>query len=771
MITPLSLVERVVPNALDARPRTGPNNALGLPAVALAKAGTTRATILLLLAVCSASAAPLTTVRLTVDEDPIVPRLAESLGYFKAEGLDVIRVDIMSVAPDDYLMQAPLIKGQIDASYHWFNHAIFGAHHNLPIQAVMVFNDAPGMTVLVANAVKDQIHSAADFAGRRVAEGAGYGTKSVLTHYLVRKAGLAPDSFTPVMLEKEGRQEAVIKGLRAGRVDVMTFEEPITSGIEATGLVSTLYDLNRKETTAQALGAAWPAQSLLMSPAFIEAHPETVQHLVNAFVRTMRYINSHSPDELIAALPADFFGKDRAATIDYVKRTLPSLAQGDYSFSPKSVALVMDTMQGFAFDDSTEGKWRRTAEQPEVNAATLYNNKFVLKAMAMIPAATPAVVGSEGGKVSTGLAMQEARAAGLKAKAKKAYYPANRWDLSDLPAYEPHGQVTGTIRLWGSNYITDGNLGEYWEKAFQKFHPDVKFEYNMLTTRAAVPSLVFGVSDLGMGRKITTEELQLFQRYKNHSPLEITIATGSYNVTGWQPGFGIVVAKDNPLTKITMEQLDGIFGAERLGGWIGTDWHPEFGRGPEKNIRTWGQLGLTGEWADREIIPYGLNQRYHQATEISDRILQGSDKWNEKLRIYANFVATNSKAEDGSGMGFGALSRGLNDDLVKDRYGIAYIAAPVGKALPPELKVLELARTSAGPYYAYTMDNLRSRVYPLVDEIYAYTDPGAGEGLDPKVREYLRFIVSREGQEAVMKDGKYLPLTAEVSQEQLKKLE
>jgi phosphate transport system substrate-binding protein len=298
----------------------------------------------------------------------------------------------------------------------------------------------------------------------------------------------------------------------------------------------------------------------------------------------------------------------------------------------------------------------------------------------------------------------------------------------------------------------------------------VKFEYNMLTTRAAVPSLVFGVADLGMGRKITTEELQLFQRYKSRDPIEITIATGSYNVTGWQPGFGIVVSKDNPLTKITMEQLDGIYGAERLGGWIGTDWHPEFARGPEKNIRTWGQLGLTGEWADQQITPYGLNQRYHQAVEISDAILQGSDKWNERLRIYANYVGSDTGAK-GSSMGFGRLKRGLNDDLIKDRFGIAYVAAPVGANLPPELKALELAKTSAGPYYAYTIENLRERRYPLFDEIYAYTDGKDAASLDPKVKEYLRFIVSREGQEAVQRDGKYLPLTAEVSRAQLKKLE
>jgi phosphate transport system substrate-binding protein len=372
-------------------------------------------------------------------------------------------------------------------------------------------------------------------------------------------------------------------------------------------------------------------------------------------------------------------------------------------------------------------------------------------------------------KASTGLAMQKARAEGLVVKGKKTYYPADQWDLSDLPAYVPKERVSGTLRLWGSNYIVDGRVGEYWEKAFQQHHPGAKFEYHMLTTRAAVPAITFDLADIGIGRKIKTEEQQLFERYKNHSPLEIVIATGSYNVTGWNPAFGIVVSKDNPLTKITFAQLDGIFGAERLGGWIGTDWHPEFARGPEKNLRRWGQLGLTGEWADKEIIPYGLNQRYSQAGTFSDRILQGSDKWNERLRIYANYVGDPNSG--GASMGFGALKRGLNDDLRKDRYGIAYVAAPVGPNLPAECKLLEVAETSDGPAYAYTLENIRSRKYPLYDEIYAYLDAAPGRPLDPKVREYLRFILSREGQACVMRDGKYLPLTAEVVRAQLKKLE
>ncbi len=364
---------------------------------------------------------------------------------------------------------------------------------------------------------------------------------------------------------------------------------------------------------------------------------------------------------------------------------------------------------------------------------------------------------SQPDKPAEGLELQKARASTMQERGKKAYY-TKKWDLSDLPSYQPKQKIKATIRIWGSNYIADGNLGDYWKETFRKFHPAAKFDYHLKTTVAAVPSLVFGVSDIGVGRKLTFHELLLFQRYMDRDPVEVTVATGSYDVPGWNPGFGIVVHKGNPLTQITMEQLDGIFGAERLGGWEGTSWHPEYARGPEKNIRTWGQLGLTGEWKDMPINVYGLNLRYHQATEISDRILKSSDKWNERLRIYANFVTPDGK-----------LGRSLNDDLAKDRAGIAYIAAPT-RNLPPELKTIAVAEKTGGPYVPYTLETVRDRSYPLFDEIYTYADKPAGK-MDAKVAEFLRFMVSREGQAEVMRDGKYLPLTAKVAREQLRKLE
>lgn len=368
------------------------------------------------------------------------------------------------------------------------------------------------------------------------------------------------------------------------------------------------------------------------------------------------------------------------------------------------------------------------------------------------------------GKVSTeGLDMQAARARMMTKRGRMVAY-TTRWDLSGLPHYTPRRKVSGVIRLAGSNYITDGPLGGYWAAAFAKFQPQAKIAWDMRTAFAAVPSLALGTSDIGIGRKVTFSELELFERYANHDPVEVTIATGSYDVPGWNPGFGIVVNADNPISQLTMDQLDGIFGAERSGGWEGTSWRPQYARGPEKNIRTWGQLGLTGEWADKPIHVYGLNLRYHQATEMSDKLLKGSDKWNEQLRIYANYVSKDGK-----------LERGLNDDLAADKYGIAYIAAPTttltrDRAVP-HLKILKIAETPADPYVPYTLETIHDRSYPLFDEIYAYADRTPGKPLDPRIVEFLRFIVSQEGQREVMRDGKYLPLTPEVARAQMAKLD
>lgn len=325
---------------------------------------------------------PLTKVRLATDDDIFVHILAEALGHFRAEGLEIVPVKVESFEPHGYLLQSPLHRGQIDACVHWFQHAVFGARRNLPVKAVMLFNDAPGMTVLVANRVKNEIRSAADFAGRSIAQGAGYGTKAVLTAHLAARAGVAPTSYKPVMLGAAGRQDAVLAGLRAGAVDVMTFHEPTTSALRATGLVSTLYDLGTRESTARVLGAPFPAQCLLMAPGYLAAQPATAQRLVNAFVRTMRWLDARTAEEISAALPASYFaGKDRAAELALLRATLPTYARGDFSIPPAGAQLTLEIIRSARFDDSEEGRWRRDGEHSRFTAEDLFTNEFAARAM------------------------------------------------------------------------------------------------------------------------------------------------------------------------------------------------------------------------------------------------------------------------------------------------------------------------------------------------------------------------------------------------------
>jgi NitT/TauT family transport system substrate-binding protein len=279
-------------------------------------------------------------------------------------------------------MQDPLVNGRLDASYHWFHHVVFGNRHNLPLKAVLKVCDSPGMKVLVANRLKDRVKGPADFRGRNIAEGAGYATKSTLMNLLAHQAGLPPGSYTPVNQEVEGRLDHILQGLKDGRVDVMAFMEPTTSALVASKQVTVLYDLTNRAGTVKALGDEWPAQSVFVSDNFIAGQPDTVQHLVNAYVRTLRFVNAHTAEQVAAQLPASYFaGKDRATEVVRIGKFMTNVAQGNYAFTPSSAALVLDTMLHSKFDESVEGQFRREGENDHVTAESLYDNRFVEQAM------------------------------------------------------------------------------------------------------------------------------------------------------------------------------------------------------------------------------------------------------------------------------------------------------------------------------------------------------------------------------------------------------
>ncbi|MEZ5532141.1 MAG: hypothetical protein R3E69_07140 [Steroidobacteraceae bacterium] len=359
------------------------------------------------------------------------------------------------------------------------------------------------------------------------------------------------------------------------------------------------------------------------------------------------------------------------------------------------------------------------------------------------------------------IAVQEARASRLKTRAGRAFY-TRQWNLDDLPAYEPKQRVSGTLRLWGSNYLSDGAVGHGWEQGFRRYHPGVRFEYYTPTVLVAAPGLASGQADIGVSRRFTFDEILAYQRVKGHHPSRVAFATGSYNVPGWNPALGIYVHRDNPLRQLTLQQLDGIFGAERTGGYDQNFvWRPEFARGPEKNIRTWGQLGLTGEWADKPINVYGLNLKYHQQYLIEQRAFRGGSKWNERLREYAHYTRA-----DGSNV---VANVQLLEDVSNDCYAIAY--SNEGYIKPEHIvHKVALAEREGAPYVELTLDTVRDHSYPLWDEVYFYFDRKLGEPVKPIVEEYIRYALSREGQQIVMEDGKWLPLTGGQVRRELKVL-
>lgn len=356
------------------------------------------------------------------------------------------------------------------------------------------------------------------------------------------------------------------------------------------------------------------------------------------------------------------------------------------------------------------------------------------------------------------LLAQKERAGVVFERGRQPHY-TNRFDLSRLPHYEPGPQLTGWIRLHGNNYLADGALGEFWQRAFAKYQPGIRISYYLPTSAIAFAALYYDQADLVMSHRPGFYDLLAYQRVMNCDPVEFTVVTGSYDVAGWENSTVILVNQDSPLKGITLKQLDGIFGAARDGGWAGTNFRPDWARGPEGNIRTWGQLGLPGEWADKRIGVYGFNLRYNTATNFADKVLSASDKWNEEIHAFAHIVQADGKRY--------IQADQITDALAKDKYGIAYNRY---RGERPGVRRLPVAATEGGPFIEHTIENVQNRTYPLYAESYFYTTVKPGTPMNPLVREFIRFVLSQEGQAEVMRDGKYLPLTAAVVEEQLKKL-
>ena len=397
-----------------------------------------------------------------------------------------------------------------------------------------------------------------------------------------------------------------------------------------------------------------------------------------------------------------------------------------------------------------------------LNRATVESQLKLVSAV-MIPPAKAAPVAPD--KVSDGeaaLRTQALRAVAIAKRGEQRMYLENQFDLSDLPPYKPKAILDGWIRVHGLNYIETAKLRKYWEEAFAKVQPGIKISWLLPTSAVGYSCLYYNTADLLLGAERGLGDSLAYEKIMGRKPFAIQSNTGSFDLPGWANTPVILVNQKNPLSQISLEQLDGVFGAERNGGWDGTTWHPEYARGPEKNIRTWGQLGLTGEWADKPIHVYGFNLRYNTSSNFSDRILYGSDKWNEDIVATGNYALPNGKRVSGGDF----IARAVADDP----YAIAYTNYSEEYKQPGD-KPLDLAEKTGGPYVKLSIENSRSRAYPMVNYNAFFMNETPGTPMNPLVKEFISFILSREGQAEVQHDGKHLPLTAEIIARERAKLE
>ena len=311
-------------------------------------------------------------------------------------------------------------------------------------------------------------------------------------------------------------------------------------------------------------------------------------------------------------------------------------------------------------------------------------------------------------------------------------------DPGPLAPFQPPPNTTRTLRLWGSAPLA--NLVKLWAEGFQKLHPDLRIETRLDGTGVAMPGLYTGAADLALfGREPNRTDSDGFEHVLNYKHLRVELATGSLDQPGHTAALAVFVHRDNPLARLTLAQLDAIFGAELR-------------RGGKKILRTWGDLGLAGEWAARPLNLYAPDTRSGPGAFFQQTVLLDSGKWNwERL---TEFPADENTAAR------------ILAALAADRDGLAIASLGVDE---PRVKPLALA--GAEKFFAPTREHVASRDYPLARAVLAVVNRPPGAPLEEKVAAFLRYALGAEGQAAVARSGVYLPLSAESLRRQFALLE
>ena len=292
-----------------------------------------------------------------------------------------------------------------------------------------------------------------------------------------------------------------------------------------------------------------------------------------------------------------------------------------------------------------------------------------------------------------------------------------------IPEYQATRGVSGNIKSVGSD--TMNNEMALWAEGFRRLYPSVNIEIEGKGSSTAPPALTEGTSHLGpMSRAMKAEEIDLFEKKHGYKPTEVRTSIDM---------LAVYVHKDNPIACLSLTQVDAIFSRGRRGG-------------NREDITTWGQLGMTGEWAARPISLYGRNSA------------SGTYGFFKEHALFKGDFKDSVKEQPGSSSVVQAVAT--------DRNGIGYSGIGYKTA---DVRTVPISQRTGGECVATTPEMAYSGEYPLARFLYLYVNRKPGEGLDPLRREFVRYVMSREGQEAVVKDG-YLPLPATIIEEERVKL-
>jgi phosphate transport system substrate-binding protein len=310
-----------------------------------------------------------------------------------------------------------------------------------------------------------------------------------------------------------------------------------------------------------------------------------------------------------------------------------------------------------------------------------------------------------------------ALAAGLASTGASAALDPN------LPAYQKAPGVSGNFSSVGSDTLN--NLMTLWAEEFKRFYPNVNIQIQGAGSSTAPPALTEGTANFGpMSRLMKDQEVQSFEKRHGYKPTAVGVAIDA---------LAVFVNKDNPLQNLTIKQVDGIFSSTRKCGG--------------KNIDRWGQLGLTGALGGKPIQLYGRNS------------VSGTyGYFKEHALCKGDFKATVNE-QPGSASVVQSVATGID---AMGYSGIGYKTSGV-RALP-------LAAKDGAPFVEATEANAINGTYPLARVLYVYVNKAPNKPLSPMELEFFRMVLSKQGQEVVIKDG-YIPVPATLAARELAKLQ